>query len=45
MCTDTTMYDFITIHHEMGHVQYYMLYRDQPVNFREGANPGLIFTF
>ncbi|XP_055997291.1 uncharacterized protein LOC130047084 isoform X2 [Ostrea edulis] len=40
MCTDTTMEDLITIHHEMGHIQYYLQYMDQPVAFREGANPG-----
>lgn len=40
MCTDVTMEDLITIHHEMGHVEYYLQYKDQPVVFREGANPG-----
>lgn len=23
-----------------GHIQYYILYKDQPFVFREGANPG-----
>ena len=41
MCTDITMEDLITIHHEMGHVQYYLQYKDLPVAFRRGANPGL----
>ncbi|XP_062576365.1 uncharacterized protein LOC134238260 [Saccostrea cucullata] len=40
MCTDVTMEDLITIHHEMGHIQYYLQYKDLPVAFREGANPG-----
>lgn len=34
------MQDLITVHHEMGHIQYFMQYSDQPVPFREGANPG-----
>lgn len=29
-----------TVHHEMGHVQYYLQYKDQPVSLRQGANPG-----
>lgn len=40
MCTNVTMDYFETIHHEMGHVQYYMAYEDQPVVFRRGANGG-----
>ncbi|XP_075677146.1 angiotensin-converting enzyme-like [Dermatophagoides pteronyssinus] len=40
MCTSVTMKDLITVHHEMGHIQYYLQYKDQPVAFREGANPG-----
>ena len=31
---------FSTIHHEMGHIQYFMAYSDQPGVFREGANSG-----
>lgn len=34
------MDDLITVHHEMGHVQYFLQYKDQPVSFRDGANPG-----
>ena len=30
----------ITTHHEMGHIQYYLQYKDLPVVYREGANPG-----
>uniref|UniRef100_A0A6A7G2J0 Angiotensin-converting enzyme n=1 Tax=Hirondellea gigas TaxID=1518452 RepID=A0A6A7G2J0_9CRUS len=40
MCTDVTMEDLIKAHHEMGHIQYDMLYRNQPFIFRDGANPG-----
>ncbi|XP_014771274.1 angiotensin-converting enzyme isoform X1 [Octopus bimaculoides] len=40
MCTEITMEDLIVIHHEMGHIQYYQQYADQPIYFREGANPG-----
>ncbi|XP_071782790.1 angiotensin-converting enzyme [Centroberyx gerrardi] len=39
-CTVVTMDDLITVHHEMGHVQYFLQYQDQPVSFRDGANPG-----
>ncbi|KAM9006207.1 angiotensin-converting enzyme isoform X2 [Sarcophilus harrisii] len=39
-CTTVNMEDLIVIHHEMGHVQYFMQYKDQPIAFREGANPG-----
>ena len=34
------MDDFITVHHEMGHVEYFLQYKDQPVVYRDGANPG-----
>ncbi|XP_041788026.1 angiotensin-converting enzyme-like [Anopheles merus] len=40
MCTRMNMEDFVTIHHEMGHINYYILYKDQPVTLRSGANPG-----
>ena len=40
MCTDITMEHLVTIHHEMGHIQYYLQYKDQPVVYRDGANPG-----
>ncbi|GFR94014.1 angiotensin-converting enzyme [Elysia marginata] len=40
MCTTVNHEDFITIHHEMGHIQYYMQYKDQPLVYRNGANPG-----
>lgn len=40
MCTKVTMDDFLTAHHEMGHNQYQMAYRDQPYLLRDGANEG-----
>lgn len=40
MCTAIDYEDFITIHHELGHIQYFMLYKDQPITLRTGANPG-----
>jgi peptidyl-dipeptidase A len=40
MCTTINMDDLITVHHEQGHIQYYIQYKDQPVTFKEGANPG-----
>jgi peptidyl-dipeptidase A len=40
MCTKITMEDLVTIHHEMGHVEYFMAYSHQPIKFRDGANPG-----
>ncbi|XP_024941248.1 angiotensin-converting enzyme isoform X2 [Cephus cinctus] len=40
MCTQVTYDDLVIVHHEMGHVYYYMQYKDQPIIFREGGNPG-----
>ncbi|XP_076066990.1 angiotensin-converting enzyme-like [Oratosquilla oratoria] len=39
-CTDVTMSDLITVHHEMGHIQYALQYKHQPAFFRRGANSG-----
>ncbi|GAU88090.1 hypothetical protein RvY_00850-2 [Ramazzottius varieornatus] len=39
-CTDIRMKDFITVHHEMGHVEYFLQYKDQWIPFRDGANDG-----
>ncbi|XP_042873559.1 angiotensin-converting enzyme-like isoform X2 [Penaeus japonicus] len=39
-CTDVTMTDLITVHHEMGHIEYDLQYKHQPLVFRGGANPG-----
>ena len=40
MCTEITEDDFDTIHHEMGHIQYYIQYKEKPIPFKTGANPG-----
>lgn len=39
-CTRINVEDLITAHHEMGHIEYYLQYRDQPNIFHRGANPG-----
>jgi len=39
-CTDVSQDDLVTAHHELGHIQYYMQYINQPLVFKEGANPG-----
>jgi len=39
-CTVVTLEDFITVHHEMGHVEYFLQYAGQPQVYRTGANPG-----
>lgn len=40
MCTHVNMKDFITVHHEMAHIQYFLNYKKLPKVFRDGANPG-----
>ena len=41
MCADKNQEDFITIHHEMGHIEYFMAYSDlEELIYRNGANPG-----
>ncbi|XP_042536455.1 angiotensin-converting enzyme 2 [Dipodomys spectabilis] len=40
MCTKVTMDNFLTAHHEMGHIQYDMAYASQPFLLRNGANEG-----
>lgn len=40
MCTKISQSNFKTAHHEMGHIEYFTLYKDQPIPFRNGANPG-----
>jgi peptidyl-dipeptidase A len=32
--------DLVTIYHELGHVYYFLSYRDQPFLFQDGANDG-----
>lgn len=31
---------FRVIHHEMGHIEYFMAYKNQPTIFQSGANSG-----
>jgi peptidyl-dipeptidase A len=40
MCTQVNYEDLQTIYHEMGHVYYYLSYRDQPYLFQSGAHDG-----
>jgi peptidyl-dipeptidase A len=40
VCLHGTTDDFITVHHELGHIYYDLAYRTQPVLFRGGANDG-----
>ena len=40
-CTHFNQEDFVTVNHEMGHIQYYMNYNNLSyLLFRDGANPG-----
>ncbi|XP_055641474.1 angiotensin-converting enzyme-like [Toxorhynchites rutilus septentrionalis] len=39
-CTRVNMREFFVVHHELGHIQYYLQYQHQPVEYRGGANPG-----
>ncbi|XP_069553989.1 angiotensin-converting enzyme 2 [Brachyistius frenatus] len=40
MCTEVNMDNFLTAHHEMGHNQYQMAYRNLSYLLRDGANEG-----
>lgn len=40
MCAKIKSEDLTTIHHEMGHIEYFLAYKNQPNTFRAGANPG-----
>jgi peptidyl-dipeptidase A len=40
VCLHDTTDDFVTVHHELGHIYYYLAYRKQPFLFRSGANDG-----
>ncbi|MBK7251702.1 MAG: M2 family metallopeptidase [Gammaproteobacteria bacterium] len=40
MCMRPTEEDLFTIYHELGHVYYFLWYRDLPYLFRGGANDG-----
>jgi len=39
-CTRVNQEDFVTVNHEMGHIQYYLQYKNQSYFYRSGANPG-----
>ena len=39
-CTRVNQEDFVTVNHEMGHVQYFLQYKNQSYLYRNGANPG-----
>lgn len=38
MCTTINEENFYSVHHEMGHIEYFMAYKDQPLIFKFGAN-------
>jgi peptidyl-dipeptidase A len=40
MCIRPTQEELRTIYHEMGHVYYFLWYRDQPYMFQNGAHDG-----
>lgn len=38
LCAEVTEEDFYVIHHEMGHIEYYMEYKNQLPIFQDGVN-------
>jgi peptidyl-dipeptidase A len=40
VCLHGTTDDFVTVHHELGHVYYYRAYENLPFLFQNGANDG-----
>jgi peptidyl-dipeptidase A len=40
MCTQVTEEDLVVLHHELGHIYYFLAYNDQPILFQDGANDG-----
>ena len=40
MCTKIDKEDLYTIHHELGHIQYFIQYKDLAEEFKSGGNPG-----
>lgn len=40
MCTQVTDEDLETLHHELGHIYYFMAQTELPVLFQDGANDG-----
>jgi len=39
-CIEPTQEHLMTVYHELGHVFYYLSYKDQPLMFQSGANDG-----
>ena len=39
-CVDITHNQLVTLHHELGHIQYFLQYWDLPPVYRTGVNPG-----
>ena len=40
MCMEPKEVDFRVIHHELGHIYYYLAYKDLPIIYQESANDG-----
>ncbi|XP_061387294.1 angiotensin-converting enzyme-related protein-like [Musca vetustissima] len=40
MCTEVDTHYLYVVHHELGHIQYYLQYEKQPTVFRGAPNPG-----
>jgi len=40
MCIKPVEEDLFTVYHELGHVYYYLHYKDQPMLFQDGAHDG-----
>jgi peptidyl-dipeptidase A len=39
-CIDASQEELMTVYHELGHVYYYLMYKDQPFLFQGGAHDG-----
>ena len=39
-CVEVNEEHFETLHHELGHIYYYLMYKDQPTVFKGGAHDG-----
>ncbi|XP_058122441.1 angiotensin-converting enzyme-like [Anopheles ziemanni] len=44
-CTRITKQDLYLVHHELGFIQYYLQYQNQPSVYRDEAMPGFFETF
>ena len=40
MCVEVGEEDFVTLHHELGHIYYYLAYKGQPTLFADSAHDG-----